>query len=152
MDSLNSHSSQVIVIIENIDQLEFSLLEFLFDDRSHVSQAPAETDVEGRRIVEGGEVVLPQTLVHTVRHLLQLLRPGRRLQSHKRPRSVVVGVDLQLLQGEMERPELLHLGLETVYEGLDPVVSQAHHPTQAQMVMVNRLQVKLLQDKVFSLV
>ena len=152
MDILNDHPAQIIVIVQNVNQLQFSLLELLSDLCPHVTQTPAQTDMEGWRIVERWKIEFFQTLVNAVGDLLQVLHTNGGLQSDKCSGSVVIGVDLQLVEGEMERPLLLQLGLDTLYEGLYPVVSEAYHATQAQMVVLDWLQVQLLQDKVFGVV
>ena len=108
--------------------------------------------MEGWRIVERWKIELFQTLVNAVGDFLQVLDTNRSLQADKGSCSVIIGVDLQLVQREMERPLLLQLGPEALYEGLYPVVSEAHHSTQTQVVVVDWLQVQLFQDECFSVV
>ena len=152
MNILNNHPAQVIVIVQNVNQLQLSLLQLLSDLCSHVSQTPSQTHMEGWRIVERWKIEFFQTLVNAVGDLLQVLHTNGGLQSDKGSGSVVIGVDLQLVKGEMEGPLLLQLGLDTLYEGLYPVVSEAHHATQAQMVVLDWLQVQFLQDEIFGVV
>ena len=109
MNILNDHPAEVIVIVQNVNQLQFSLLELLSDLSPHVTQTPTQAHMEGWRIVERWKIEFFQTLVNTVGDLLKVLHTNRGLQSDKGPGPVVIGVDLQLVEREMKGPLLFQL-------------------------------------------